>query len=127
MRLAEATEGLTQICTHKNIARNMRHFHLIIPTLQVGKILFYLILLLTVPDDYKIVARSLTFNADGNAVHQIRVRISPDNVVENEETLILSLTSTDSAVIAQPASSTVHITDQTSERMHEHVYIFSWP
>ena len=76
-----------------------------------------LLSLLTESSDYNSVSMVLTFNADTPS-QTVSIIITTDNIVENQEWFILSLNTTDSAVIPQSIFSTVSITDQTSEYLY---------
>ena len=59
-----------------------------------------------------------TISAGGNLIPTVMIMTSTDSIVENMETFTLSLTSTDPAVMPQSVSTTVSITDMTSEYMY---------
>ena len=64
--------------------------------------------------DYEGLSMNLTFDGD-TSIQTVAINANADDAVEDEESFILSLSSTDSAVSLQPANSTVTITDKTSE------------
>ena len=66
----------------------------------------------------------LTFSA-GTTSQTVMIMTSTDSIVEDLETFTLSLTSTDSAVMPQSVSTTVSITDMTSEYIHSHSMVMS--
>ena len=65
-------------------------------------------------NDYTSESVELTFSA-GTTSQTVMIMTSTDSIVETQETFTLSLTSTDSAVMPQSVSTTVSITDMTSE------------
>ena len=71
--------------------------------------------------DYASVSVDRTFSATTTS-QTVMIMTTSDSIVEILETFTLSLTSTDSAVMPQPVSTTVSITDMTSEYM----YICTW-
>ena len=75
-------------------------------------------------NDYTSVSVDLTFSA-GTTSQTVMIITSTDSIVENVETFTLSLTSTDSAVMPQSVSTTVSITDMTSEYIHSHSMVMS--
>ena len=66
------------------------------------------------PSDYTSVTMELTFNA-GNTNQTVMIPIVGDNVVENTESFIVSLTTGDSAVNLNPQTTTVTIQDDDSK------------
>ena len=66
-----------------------------------------------------------TISAGGNLIPTVMIMTSTDSIVENVETFTLSLTSTDPAVMPQSVSTTVFITDMTSEYIHSHSMVMS--
>ena len=66
-----------------------------------------------------------TISAGGNLIPTVMIVTSTDSIVEDEETFTLSLTSTDPAVMPQSVSTTVSITDMTSEYIHSHSMVMS--
>ena len=66
----------------------------------------------------------LTISA-GTTSQTVTIMTSTDSRVETQETFTLSLTSTDSAVMPQSVSTTVSITDMTSEYIHSHSMVMS--
>ena len=65
-------------------------------------------------NDYTSETVDLTFSA-GTTSQTVMIITSTDSIVEDEETFTLSLTFTDPAVMPQSVSTTVSITDMTSE------------
>ena len=64
--------------------------------------------------DYTPVSGSLTFNADVTS-QGVEVNIIYDHIDEQSEIIDLTLVSTDSAVILNPATSTITIEDAESK------------
>ena len=73
----------------------------------------HLILAATV--DYVVTSSDLTFNATTSS-QTVTIPILDDNIVEGSETIIVTLTSTDSAAILNPSSASVTIEDDDGKR-----------
>ena len=67
--------------------------------------------------DYTSVPADLVFSATTTS-QTVMIVVSTDSRVETQEMFTLSLTTTDSAVMPQSVSTTVSITDMTSEYMY---------
>ena len=66
----------------------------------------------------------LIFSA-GTTSQTVMIMTSTDSIVEDLETFTLSLTTTDPVVMPQSVSTTVSITDMTSEYIHSHSMVMS--
>ena len=74
--------------------------------------------------DYMSETVDLIFSA-GTTNQTVMIMTSTDSIVEDMETFTLSLTSNDPAVMPQSVSTTVSITDMTSEYIHSHSMVLS--
>ena len=71
--------------------------------------------------DYVVTSSDLTFNSAASS-QTVTISILEDNSVEGSETVIVTLTSTDLAVIRNPSSASVTIEDNDSKRwLYHHV------
>ena len=71
--------------------------------------------------DYVVTSSDLTFNG-ATSSQTVTIPILEDNIVEGSETVIVTLTSADPAVILNPPSASVTIEDDDSKRwLYHHV------
>ena len=72
--------------------------------------------------DYIATPTTVVTFSSGSTSRTVTVMAEGDNVIEDDETFTLSLTSTDTAIdMLMPQSATVTITDQTSKYIHCHI------
>ena len=70
--------------------------------------------------DYVVTSSDLTFNATTSS-QTVTIPILDDNIVEDFETIIVTLTSADHAAIVNPSSGSVTIEDNDGKRwLHHH-------
>ena len=67
--------------------------------------------------DYTFSSESLTFD-ESTTIQCVQITINPDNILEEDEIFIVSLTTPDDDVTLSPDDSEVTITDTTGEFMN---------
>ena len=74
----------------------------------------YIVFICAAPGDYTAISEDLTFSASETRICR-NVISADDDILEEDEDLLLTLTSTDDTVILRPSEATVTILDDTSK------------